>query len=246
MNKLERFLIFLIPVLVAVLIMVLYYPAPQPPGQQTVKGISVNAQAPQPPPAVDESPTEDDFGDMMNIFKTATTFMFGGQYDESADPANPAPAAGGGSTQPAPGGTTPAGSLPTAPIAQSETVDVRGITVFKGIATQTEALLAAAAAAGLSLSGSGWRDINDQIALRRQNCGSTDYDIYQRPSSECSPQTARPGSSNHEKGLAIDFTCNGGPMRAGDSCFVWMTTNAAKYGFYNLPSESWHWSTDGH
>ncbi|WNG61464.1 M15 family metallopeptidase [Archangium gephyra] len=27
--------------------------------------------------------------------------------------------------------------------------------------------------------------------------------------------------------------------------FVWLKANAARYGFINLPSEPWHWSTNG-
>ena len=43
-------------------------------------------------------------------------------------------------------------------------------------------------------------------AVRRANCGSSNYAIYQMPASACSPPTARPGTSMHEQGLAIDFT----------------------------------------
>ena len=50
-----------------------------------------------------------------------------------------------------------------------------------------------------------YRDPQRQIELRQQNCGSSHYAIYEAPSSACSPPTARPGSSNHERGLAVDF-----------------------------------------
>jgi hypothetical protein len=49
----------------------------------------------------------------------------------------------------------------------------------------------------------------------------------------------------HEQGLAIDFTCGGSTVSSGGACFSWLTTHAAAYGLYNLPSEPWHWSTDG-
>ena len=51
----------------------------------------------------------------------------------------------------------------------------------------------------------------------------------------------------HERGLAIDFTCNGGGVIGSRSspCFQWLAGNASSYGFYNLPSEPWHWSTNG-
>ena len=49
-----------------------------------------------------------------------------------------------------------------------------------------------------------------------------------------------------EQGLAVDFTCNGGgALSSSSSCFTWLKANAADYGFYNLPSEPWHWSVDG-
>jgi LAS superfamily LD-carboxypeptidase LdcB len=66
------------------------------------------------------------------------------------------------------------------------------------------------------------------------------------PSSRCSPPTARPGSSNHERGLAIDLTCGGALIRSrSNDCFVWLEEHGAAYGLANLPSEPWHWSVDG-
>ena len=50
----------------------------------------------------------------------------------------------------------------------------------------------------------------------------------------------------HEQGLAIDFTCDGGgTVSRGTSCWTWLSSHASEYGLYNLPSESWHWSTNG-
>jgi D-alanyl-D-alanine carboxypeptidase len=51
----------------------------------------------------------------------------------------------------------------------------------------------------------------------------------------------------HERGLAVDFTCNGGGVISSRSspCFQWMSAHAGSYGFHNLPSEPWHWSTNG-
>ncbi len=120
------------------------------------------------------------------------------------------------------------------------------ITVDSSMASNLAAMLDAAAADGNNLCGGGYRDPSAQIALRRANCGSSDYAIYEAPSSACSPPTAPPGTSNHEQGTAIDFTCNGGGTLSRSSpCFSWLTANAAGYGFYNLPSEPWHWSNDG-
>ena len=50
----------------------------------------------------------------------------------------------------------------------------------------------------------------------------------------------------HERGLAIDFTNNGSLIQShSDPAFVWLSGNAASYGFYNYPAEPWHWSTTG-
>ena len=125
-------------------------------------------------------------------------------------------------------------------------VSVRGIRVHKSIADQLARMLGAADSAGISLSGGGYRDPAGQIAVRRSNCGTSNYAVYQMPASQCSPPTARPGQSMHERGLAIDFTYNGRVINSRSSpAFQWLRANAAGYGFYNLPSEPWHWSVNG-
>lgn len=123
---------------------------------------------------------------------------------------------------------------------------VRGITVAASLAPQLAALLDAADAAGFSLGGGGYRDPSAQVATRRANCGSTNYDIYEKPPSQCSPQTARPGTSMHEQGTAIDFT-NGGSLITSRSsaAYRWLAGNAGQFGLRNLPEEPWHWSTSG-
>jgi LAS superfamily LD-carboxypeptidase LdcB len=121
-----------------------------------------------------------------------------------------------------------------------------GIIVNVAIVDQITAMIQAAAADGVYLSGGGYRDSAQQIALRQAHCGSSYYAIYQMPSSSCSPPTAIPGTSMHEQGLAIDFTCGGGGAIGRSSpCFSWLQSNAGSYGFVNLPSEPWHWSTNG-
>nr|MBO2501631.1 hypothetical protein [Thermoanaerobacterales bacterium] len=138
--------------------------------------------------------------------------------------------------QPAPGGL----ATVTCPYGGS-------ITVAGSIAGNVQALLNHAAAEGVSLcASSGWRDPQKQIALRRQNCGTSYYAIYEMSPSLCNPPTARPGTSMHERGLAIDFSCNGGgAIRRGNSCWNFLAAHASSYGLYNLPSEPWHWSTTG-
>jgi hypothetical protein len=153
---------------------------------------------------------------------------------------------GGGSSAPRGPGGSPGGSL--SPSLGSASCPGGGsITVASSIAGSLQSLLNAAAADGVSMCGGGYRSSDAQIATRQANCGSSYYDIYQKPSSQCSPPTAPPGTSMHERGLAVDFTCNGGGVISSRSspCFVWMSAHASGYGFYNLPSEPWHWSSNG-
>jgi hypothetical protein len=119
------------------------------------------------------------------------------------------------------------------------------VQVAGDIAHQVERLLADADAAGFTMCGYGYRDPADQIAIRRSNCGTSNYAIYQAPSSYCRPPTARPGTSMHEQGLAIDFTVGSGTIRSGSGASNWMRANAANYGLYNLPGEAWHYSVTG-
>ncbi len=118
---------------------------------------------------------------------------------------------------------------------------VGGITVNCAIKGQLTDMMNAAAADGVRLWGGGYRDPAQQIELRRQHCGSSYYAIYQMSPGACRPPTARPGQSQHEIGLAIDFS----PCGYGSPMYRWLKGNASRFGFYNLPSESWHWSTTG-
>jgi hypothetical protein len=136
------------------------------------------------------------------------------------------------------GGTTPVLTRPGLST-------VRGITVASSIAGQLVSLLDAASAAGYELGGSGYRDSSGQIALRRENCGTSDYAIYQMPPEQCSPATAIPGRSKHERGLAVDFTIGGHTLRSSDAAYAWMMANAGRFGFVNLPGEPWHFSAGG-
>ncbi len=128
----------------------------------------------------------------------------------------------------------------------SELTWVGGIQVHESIAIKVQDLLEHAARDGIRLTGGGYRSAASQIALRRAHCGTSQWAIYQKPSYQCRPPTARPGRSMHERGLAIDFRHNGRSVNSRNStAFRWLKANAATYGLYNLPSEPWHWSTNG-
>lgn len=123
---------------------------------------------------------------------------------------------------------------------------VSGIWVHEDLAGPLAALLEAAAEDGIHLAGGGYRDNQAQILLRMAHCGPDDYAVWEMPPSECSPPTARPGTSMHELGLAIDFTVDGQTIASRSSpAFQWLAEHAATYGLYNLPSEPWHWSING-
>ena len=128
---------------------------------------------------------------------------------------------------------------------KSELTTVWGIRVHESIADKLLALLKAASRDGIRLGGGGYRSSQSQINLRRAHCGTSEWAIYRKPSYQCRPPTARPGASMHERGLAVDFTQNGRALWSNTSGYRWLKRNAAKYGFRNLPSEPWHWSTNG-
>lgn len=144
------------------------------------------------------------------------------------------------------GGTTPPVTTPGGSVSRPPLTTVGGITVNSRIADSLRGLLAAASSAGYRLGGYGYRDINAQIQLRRQNCGTSEYAIWQMPADSCSPPTARPGYSMHEQGLAVDFQSNGSFISSrSNPAFGWLAANAGRFGFTNLPSEPWHWSNPG-
>ena len=132
------------------------------------------------------------------------------------------------------------------PIGNINVVSAGGIYVNTQIGDNVRSLLAAAQADGVPLAGWGYRDTTAQIALRQAHCGSSQYAIYAMPSYQCSPPTAPPGASMHERGLAIDFTYNGSTIGSHSSPgYKWLAAHAGEYGLYNLSSEPWHWSTNG-
>ncbi len=61
-------------------------------------------------------------------------------------------------------------------------------------------------------------------------------------------KVAKPGTSNHQLGAAIDFggglPSTPGPI-AGNQFWGWLSKNADKFGYKNYPAEAWHWSPSG-
>jgi hypothetical protein len=87
-------------------------------------------------------------------------------------------------------------------------------------------LASAAKAAGVPLSASSsFRTMKHQQALYAAQSNA-----------------ARPGYSNHQLGLAIDFSFYTQTKSPG---YQWLHKHAAEWGMHQLSSEPWHWSPDG-
>lgn len=125
-------------------------------------------------------------------------------------------------------------------------VTVSGGKVQKKLAPFVSKLITDAQSQGVPILLSvAYRSCEYQVELRKANCGLGDFNIYQKPSEQCSPPTEPPGKSLHNEGLAIDFACNGYAMIEYSTCLTWLKQNAATYHLYNRDLEAWHWSTTG-
>lgn len=106
-------------------------------------------------------------------------------------------------------------------------VDVPGGKVDASIAGNVKEMMAAAKKDGVELKiNSSYRSRAEQEKL---------YAAYKNGTGNLA---AKPGSSNHESGLAIDFAGTPG-------AFEWLKKNAGRFGLKNLPGEPWHYSTTG-
>lgn len=144
--------------------------------------------------------------------------------------------------------TAPTGGA-TGPVDISQTSEIPGAPGFRlatAVLPQFENMINAAKQDGVELLplSSAWRDPQKQIELRKQNCP----DWQNSEPNDCHPPTAKPGTSNHEGGRAVDFAnmCYpSGTTCPGNARWEWLRAHAAEYGFYPLATEAWHWSTTG-
>lgn len=171
---------------------------------------------------------------------TGLGVLLRGEIPPSRSPGEPYAGPGGADAANTVGAGTSVGDI-LGPVPITDTTVVEGIRVNKRIAGQVGALVKDARKAGLTgIGGGGWRSAAEQKALRITN-GCTCNDS----SSCCRVPTAPVGKSMHQRGLAIDFTNNGLTIGKGSPVYSWLVANASRYGLKNLPSEPWHWSTDG-
>jgi len=106
------------------------------------------------------------------------------------------------------------------------TVMRQGKPIGASIAPAFDAMVAAARQDGVELKiTSGYRSHAQQTALWNAN--------------PTPGMVARPGTSMHEKGQAIDFANTPG-------AYAWLKRNASRFGLHNYPREAWHYSTNGH
>lgn len=116
---------------------------------------------------------------------------------------------------------------------------VDGITVNTLLAGNVYNMLQAAEAEGVNIKlGWGYASYEFQAEKRERN-GCNDGD-------GCETPTALPENSEHVNAGAIDFrNVDGTLLDYGDPGHNWLKLHAHEYGFYQLPSESWHWSWNG-
>lgn len=127
------------------------------------------------------------------------------------------------------------GSAPPAATGDGKTHDIggpqpavmrQGKYIGQGIAARFDAMVAAAKKDGVDLQiESGMRSRAEQQIL---------WDRYGHDTN----RVAAPGTSNHEKGNAIDFKDTPG-------AFAWLKAHSTTHGFHNYPPEPWHYSLDG-
>jgi LysM repeat protein len=103
----------------------------------------------------------------------------------------------------------------------------QGKIIGVNIAANFDAMVAAAARDGVQLRiTSGYRSHAEQVHL---------WNLYQSGKGNIA---ARPGTSNHESGDAIDFTNTPG-------AWAWLKRNSTRFGFKNFAPEPWHYSPTG-
>lgn len=106
-------------------------------------------------------------------------------------------------------------------------VDVPGGRLDSAIAGAVVAMMDAAKKDGVNLKiSSSYRSRQEQEVL---------YAKYKNGTGNLA---AKPGTSNHESGLAIDFQNTTG-------AYSWLAKNAGRFGLKNLPGEPWHYSPTG-
>lgn len=141
-------------------------------------------------------------------------------------PKRPRPHGSGGARAASDVGEASNGKLETKSSPNIPTVTRQGKPIGAHIAGAFDRMVDDAKKDGVNLTVvSGYRSRAEQVTL---------WNKYgQNPA-----RVARPGTSNHEFGNAIDFGNTPG-------AYAWLKKNASKYGLHNYDPEPWHYSTNG-
>jgi hypothetical protein len=85
-------------------------------------------------------------------------------------------------------------------------------------------------------SSQGYRDLGSE----EEGCGKgfTQWCAWKKYKSGAGALAAKPGTSNHGLGLAVDID----NCRKGGKVHNWLKDNAEKFKFYPFSRESWHWT----
>ena len=97
-------------------------------------------------------------------------------------------------------------------------------------------MVAAAKEDGVNLTVSqGYRHLGSQ----EEGCskGFTQWCAWKKYKAGTGNVAAKPGTSNHGWGCAVDVK----NCKSGSKVHKWLTENGKKFGFKQLPIESWHW-----
>lgn len=97
-------------------------------------------------------------------------------------------------------------------------------------------MVAAAKEDGINLTVSqGYRHLGSQ----EEGCskGFTQWCAWKKYKAGTGNVAAKPGTSNHGWGCAVDVN----NCKSGSKVHRWLTENGKKFGFKQLPIESWHW-----
>lgn len=160
---------------------------------------------------------------LLRVVQLLAGLLVNQQLGAQQQGASPASNGSGGSASAAGGGS----NIGSNESATGRQVDRQGKKLDASIADNFDAMVAAAKRDGVDLQiVSGWRSRQEQEVL------------YQKYLNGTGNLAAKPGTSNHESGQAIDFKNTPG-------AFAWLKKNAEKFGLKNLPGEPWHYSVNG-
>jgi hypothetical protein len=104
--------------------------------------------------------------------------------------------------------------------------------LFAPVADRFIAMREAAKKAGVTLKvNTAYRDMIYQDRLYKAYLARNKRD----------PEVARPGTSDHERGIAVDIDTGG--MGQDSPVYKWLVQNCISYGFMNdVVKEPWHWT----